>query len=161
MMNKEQRFTKMVLRYEDDLLSWARFNFKNPPAPEDLVQDTFLRAWRFFDQLEDPEKAKPWLITILRREYARHWELAWNRIEGIIYCDPVDIPDGKCKFEPKQDDHIFLEEILTQCSPTFSTTVELRLLGHGHEEVGEIIGVPKNTVGVRFKRFRDKVRNEL
>jgi RNA polymerase sigma-70 factor (ECF subfamily) len=34
---------------------------------DDLVQDVFLRAWRAIDRLEDPEGARPWLMTIAVR----------------------------------------------------------------------------------------------
>ena len=38
------------------------------------MQETFLRAWRFLDNLKDESKAKSWLITTLRREHARIYE---------------------------------------------------------------------------------------
>ncbi len=44
------------------------------PVAEDLVQETFLRAWKSLDSLTDAAAAKSWLITILRRENARRFE---------------------------------------------------------------------------------------
>ena len=41
---------------------------------EDLVQETFLRAWRSLESLQNDKAAKAWLFTILRRENARHYE---------------------------------------------------------------------------------------
>jgi RNA polymerase sigma-70 factor (ECF subfamily) len=38
------------------------------------VQETFLRAWRSFDDLRDDGKAKSWLMTTVRRAYARQFE---------------------------------------------------------------------------------------
>jgi RNA polymerase sigma-70 factor (ECF subfamily) len=41
---------------------------------EDVVQETLLRAWNAQDSLQDEAAAKPWFLTIIRREYARTFE---------------------------------------------------------------------------------------
>ena len=41
---------------------------------EDLVQDTYLRAWKSIDLLQNEASAKAWLFTILRNENARRFE---------------------------------------------------------------------------------------
>ena len=44
------------------------------PWPTTWCQETFIRAWKALDSLKDVNAAKSWLITILRREFARTFE---------------------------------------------------------------------------------------
>ena len=41
---------------------------------EDVVQETLIRAWKSREELKDPAAARPWLLTIVRREHARLFE---------------------------------------------------------------------------------------
>ena len=57
-----------------DIYRYAYWLCRDPQVAEDLVQETFLRAWKSIDSLLDDKAAKAWLITILRRENARRFE---------------------------------------------------------------------------------------
>jgi RNA polymerase sigma-70 factor (ECF subfamily) len=55
----------------------VRFAFwlsRDRALAEDVVQETMLRAWKAQDSLLNESAAKPWLLTIVRREYARTFE---------------------------------------------------------------------------------------
>jgi RNA polymerase sigma-70 factor, ECF subfamily len=55
----------------------VRFAFwlsRDRALAEDVVQETLLRAWKARDSLKDETAAKPWFLTIVRREYARSFE---------------------------------------------------------------------------------------
>ena len=62
----------------------------NDALAKDLVQETFLRAWRALHSLKDDKAAKSWLITILRREYARTFE---RKVPQFTDVEKVSIPD--------------------------------------------------------------------
>ncbi len=74
MNTKEQGFESMVHAYSKDLYRYGYWLSKDSGIAEDLVQETFLRAWRAIDSLKDAKAAKSWLFTILRRENARRFE---------------------------------------------------------------------------------------
>ena len=65
------RFNELAETYSSDLYRYAMWRCGNEALAKDLVQETFLRAWKALDSLQDAGAAKSWLITILRREYAR------------------------------------------------------------------------------------------
>ncbi len=57
-----------------DLLRFAFWLSRDRALAEDVVQETMMRAWKAQDSLQDEAAAKPWLLTIVRREYARTFE---------------------------------------------------------------------------------------
>ena len=73
-MDKQRKYEALVRAYHRDLFRYAFWLCKDKSIAEDLVQETCLRAWKSLDSLQDEKAAKPWLITILRRENARRFE---------------------------------------------------------------------------------------
>ena len=53
---------RCIATYTDMRIGWV----KDKAVAEDIVQETFLRAWKSLDSLKDEKAAKSWLITILR-----------------------------------------------------------------------------------------------
>ena len=68
---RQARFNQLAESYGTDLYRYAMWICGNDALAKDLVQETYLRAWKALDKLQDVKAAKSWLITILRREYAR------------------------------------------------------------------------------------------
>src|SRR5690606_15752279 len=71
---KQERYEALVNELYQDVYRYAYWLCKNSALAEDLVQETFLRAWRSLDSLQNDKAAKAWLFTILRRENARLYE---------------------------------------------------------------------------------------
>ena len=63
-------FEEVVLPHLDAAFNYARWLTKNDADAEDVVQDAYLRALRFFSSLRD-ENARAWLFTIVRNTCAR------------------------------------------------------------------------------------------
>src|SRR5258708_37565132 len=68
------RFEGLCARYRPDVFRFALWLARDGAIAEDVVQETFLRAWRAIDSLADPGAARSWLLAIARREYARLYE---------------------------------------------------------------------------------------
>ena len=71
---KRDRFHALCQSLRPDLLRFAFWLSRDLALAEDVVQETMLRAWKAQDSLLDEAAAKPWLLTIVRREYARTFE---------------------------------------------------------------------------------------
>lgn len=80
-------FEALVRKY--NRLVWAAIygEIHDPGWTEDLVQETFLRAWKAIGQLESPAAFRPWLLSIARRLAFRHRELARNTL--TLAAEPV------------------------------------------------------------------------
>ena len=72
--DRQKKYENLVQAYSGWLYRYAYWLAGDKHTSEDLVQETFLRAWRFMDSLKDEGSAKSWLTTILRRENARRFE---------------------------------------------------------------------------------------
>ncbi|MGO9514036.1 MAG: sigma-70 family RNA polymerase sigma factor [Steroidobacteraceae bacterium] len=71
---KRARFQALCQSLRPDLLRFAFWLSRDRALAEDVVQETMLRAWKAQDSLLDEAAAKPWFLTIVRREYARCFE---------------------------------------------------------------------------------------
>ncbi len=69
-----KHFDALVGALSPELYRYAMGLCHNPDVAQDLVQETFLRAWRSQQTLRDVKTARAWLYTILRNEHARLYE---------------------------------------------------------------------------------------
>lgn len=66
--NKEQTISLLVENFSDDLYRWALHKTNQKEIAEDLVQDTFLAAFRHFDKFREESSPKTWLFSILNNK---------------------------------------------------------------------------------------------
>ena len=71
---RQEKFEILVEGLSGDLYRYAYWMCRDRVQAEELVQETFLRAWKGIDSLREADSAKAWLFTIFRREYARQFE---------------------------------------------------------------------------------------
>ena len=81
--------TQLFESLRPDLLRFAQWLARDRAIAEDIVQEALLRAWRSRDALKDPGAARPWLLTIVRREHARLYER--KRLELVSLDDAIEI----------------------------------------------------------------------
>jgi RNA polymerase sigma-70 factor (ECF subfamily) len=67
-------FARVLEVLRPDLLRFAFWLARDRTVAEDVVQETLIRAWKARDELKDSAAARPWLLTIVRREHARLYE---------------------------------------------------------------------------------------
>src|SRR5450631_120289 len=89
---RRARFQALCQSLRPDLLRFAFWLSRDRALAEDVVQESMLRAWKAQDSLLDEGAAKPWMLTIIRREYARTFER--KRLQT------VDVDELVAKEEP-------------------------------------------------------------
>jgi RNA polymerase sigma-70 factor, ECF subfamily len=97
---RRRRFDRLCAPLRADVYRFAFWLARDPGVAEDVVQETLLRAWKSLDSLTDDAAARPWLLTIARREHARLYER--KRFET------VDVDDLAATEDPalaRVDDH--------------------------------------------------------
>ncbi|NKC13154.1 MAG: sigma-70 family RNA polymerase sigma factor [Gammaproteobacteria bacterium] len=158
MTSAETRFESMVHAYSSDLFRYAYWLCKSRQLAEDLVQETFLRAWRFLDSLKDEGKAKSWLITTLRREHARHYEKARPDLSKV---DLDTLPDTDVQSR-SDNDTMAVREAIGQLEDSYREPLVLQVLwGYSGEEIADMLDMPRATVNTRLFRARQQLRKVL
>ena len=158
MANKETLYENLVNAYSPWLYHYAYRLSGEKPAAEDLVQETFLRAWRFLDSLRDEASAKSWLTTILRRENARKYER-----KQLQYSDvEIDsISSETIEFDARPEVSA-LRIALKDLPDKHREPLILQVLeGYTLDEIAHMFELPRNTVATRLYRARQKLRAVL
>lgn len=159
MMTKQVRYEALVKALHGDLYRYAYWLCHEKQVAEDLVQETFLRAWRALDSLKDEKAAKSWLITILRRENARRFER--KRFEMSEY-EEANITDTKSVTTEQELENHWLREKIAQLPPEYSEPLILQVLGgFSGEDIASMLDLNKNTVMTRLFRARNQLKEAL
>jgi RNA polymerase sigma-70 factor (ECF subfamily) len=156
---RTNRFNELAEAYSTDLYRYAMWICGNDALAKDLVQETFLRAWRALDSLKDVGAAKSWLITILRREYARTFE---RKVPKFTDVDKVVVVDND-ELEPdEQTERDLLRKGIMKLEPKYRDPLLLQVVfGHSCAEISEQLGASKSAVMTQLFRAREKLKAQL
>jgi RNA polymerase sigma-70 factor (ECF subfamily) len=153
--NKKQ-FEQTVRAYSADLYRFAYGLCRDRFVAEDLVQQTFERAWKNWKSLGDVVAVKSWLLTILRREHARLYERKkLDTTEEDL--DTLEV------FSPNvPTSHVELEQFVASLPLTYREPLLLQVLGgFACSEIAEILEISEGAVMTRLTRARQMLRAEL
>jgi len=156
---RTRRFNELAEAYSADLYRYAMWICGNDALAKDLVQETFLRAWRALDSLKDVAAAKSWLITILRREFARTFE---RKVPKFTDLDKVVIADNE-ELEPDdRAERDMLRKGILKLKPKYRDPLLLQVVfGHSCAEISEQLGITKSAVMTQLFRAREKLRVQM
>jgi DNA-directed RNA polymerase specialized sigma24 family protein len=79
---KLKAFEALAFEHTDNIYRAAWHMTRNRLDAEDLMQEVYLRAFRFFDYFQSGTNFKAWLFTILRNTYINHY----HEIAEIMHC---------------------------------------------------------------------------
>ena len=153
---KRARFQALCQALRPDLLRFAFWLSRDRALAEDVVQETMLRAWKAQDSLVDEGAAKPWFLTIIRREYARSFE----RRRFVT----VDVDELIAKEEPMlaaADDHDVeeLRAALFKLPDEYREPLVLQvLMGYSTAEIAAQLELSNAAVLTRLFRARKQLR---
>ncbi len=154
------RFEREALPQMPALYATACRMTRNPADAEDLVQETYYRAFRAFEGYTPDTNIRAWLFTILYRVRVDRYRKAQRspRTTELPYDGPA--------IDPPQDflarGHEDIVRALEQVRETFRTAVILRdVQDFSYEEIAQITGVPVGTVMSRIHRGRARLRQLL
>jgi RNA polymerase sigma-70 factor (ECF subfamily) len=167
-------FENLALKHIDPLYSAALRLTKNDRDAEDLVQDTFLRAYRFFDKFERGTNIKAWLFKILTNTFINRYRRVVkerNIVEGSER-DAVherfisrEASDSAANPEAWFFDRLLSDDVLQAVD---SLPIDFRLVviladlqEFSYKETAEILDVPVGTVMSRLYRGRRLLQKAL
>ena len=158
-------FEDAVLPHLDAAYNLARWLTRNTQDAEDVVQEAYLRAFRFFSGFHGGN-ARTWLLTIVRNtcyswlEKNRSHEAA-AAFDEQVHTDVVESQDPETLFLRKADAQS-LQQALEELPTTFREVLVLvEMEGLSYKQVAEMLGIPIGTVMSRLTRARHRLRESL
>ena len=177
--NRRKEFEDIAMEHLDSLYSMAIRLVFNKEAAEDLVQETYLKAYRFFDTFQKGTNIKAWLFKILRNTFINNYRKTVNLPSEIFYED-VESVNSNLSYKQESDSAELTDTLETKYNDLGnlmeddvkhaidSLPIEYKeaiLLSDVEElsynDIAEITNVPIGTVKSRLNRGRKLLQKSL
>jgi RNA polymerase sigma-70 factor, ECF subfamily len=162
------RFEAIVLPHLDAAYTLARYLTRHEHDAQDVVQDAYLRALKYFDTFRGAEASdgRAWLLTIVRntaftwrRRYRE--EASAAEFDEQLHSESVEDvhPDTALIGASARES---LHQAIDRLPAEFREVIVLReLQGLSYKEIGDVTGVPVGTVMSRLSRARTRLQRAL
>jgi RNA polymerase sigma-70 factor (ECF subfamily) len=150
------RFEALCRKLRPDLLRFAFWLARDRALAEDVVQETLLRAWKAQDSLQDERAAKPWLLTIIRREYARTFE---RKRFVTVDLDALIVEEAPSLAATGDEDLGEMRAAIFKLPDDYREPLVLQvLMGYSTAEIAAELGLSNAAVLTRLFRARRQLR---
>lgn len=171
-VRKQEDFEDEIIPHLDAMYNFALRLTSDPSDAEDLVQDTIVKAFRFFNSYEKGTNAKAWLFRILKNSYINNYRKKSKQPNQVDYdevstfyetirAERTDTSDLEDKmFRDLIDDDISIA--LDELPEDFRTVVLLcDVEDFTYEEIANMLDVPIGTIRSRLHRGRNLLKAQL
>jgi RNA polymerase sigma-70 factor (ECF subfamily) len=160
--HRREEFDRAALVHVPELLRVATRLCGNAATGEDLVQETYLQAWRSFHRFEAGTNCRAWLYKILLFTFSAQQR---KRARQPFLVDIDTATDAALLVEPPTPDMLTAEAVRTafdRLPDPFRTLIVLvDVEGLTYREAADALNVPMGTVMSRLSRGRRMLRLEL
>lgn len=156
-------FEAEAMLYINDLYRTAVRLTMNQTEAEDLVQETFMQAWKSFGQYEPGTNCRAWLYKILFNKYDHYRRKKYTRAKYIQEAD--ELVFANATYSAPVPEHLTDTEVIRALNRLPEHYRSVVLLADVHEfdykEVAAILEIPIGTVMSRLSRARTQLRKSL
>ncbi len=155
---KSQDFEKAVILYKDKLFNYLFWMTGDRFEAEDLLQETFLRYFKYGDSVDNP---KAWLFRVARNLFLKR-EKKRMRETSLELIEPAPVSPCIVYELEREELRKKVREELQKLRKHHKEILILRYMeGLSYEEIAEITGENLGTVKSRLNRAREKLREKL
>jgi RNA polymerase sigma-70 factor (ECF subfamily) len=165
----DRRFEDEVLPNLDAAYNLARWLVRDEHVAEDLVQDSFLRAFRYFSSFRGDD-ARPWLLGIVRnrcytwfaqQKRAAEFEVDLEDADGPGL-DGEGLPQTPETLLARKSERAQVTAAISRLPLPFREVLVLREIEElAYEDIARVMGIPKGTVMSRLARARRQLQQML
>jgi RNA polymerase sigma factor (sigma-70 family) len=171
--NHDQIFEEEFLPHADALKTFAYHLTYNETDADDLVQETYLKSYRFIDKYLVGTNAKAWLFKILKNEFINRYRKKAKRPKAVDFEEIIHYhnEEGDNPYSSYVDLRVELYQAMMGDEVTIainSLAVDFRTVillcdieGFTYEEISKIIDIPIGTVRSRLFRARNMLKERL
>ena len=152
--DKEHQFELLVRQHKRTIYTVCYMFSHDKAEIDDLFQEILIRLWNGFDNYEGRSSARTWLYRVALNPAINQDKKQRRRIETVpltVDIDPFEADN------PKTEQVRKLHDMITQLELVDRSLVLLWLEGISYDEIGAIIGITPNNVGVRLARIKEKL----
>jgi RNA polymerase sigma-70 factor, ECF subfamily len=169
---KQKEFEAEALPHTDLLYNYALRMTGNSADADDLVQETLLKAFRFWDKYEKGTNVRAWLFRIMKNSFINRYRRESKEPDTVDYEDVQNfyntIRHGRTESSDLQESafaNLLDDDVATAIArlpEDFRTVVILcDIEGLTYEEIAAFLAVPLGTVRSRLHRGRSLLRGDL
>ena len=156
---RQQRFAAVCEPLRPDLMRFAFWLARDRTLAEDVVQEAMLRAWKSLDSLDDDARARPWMLTIVRREHARTFER--KRLE-VADVDALVAAEADVLAAEEDAALAEMREALFRLEDDYREPLVMQvMMGFSTQEIAAHMGLTQGAVLTRLFRARQQLRKAL
>ena len=163
-----ERFEAVVLPHLSAAYRLARYLMRNDSDADDVVQEAFLRALKYFGGFrgEGTSQSRAWLLAIVRN-MAHTWRRRLHTGSSTTEFDETVHSEAIADEHPgsalsRRDLRETLADVLDRLPPEFREVIVLREIeGLSYKEISEVADVPVGTVMSRLSRARKRLQQAL
>jgi RNA polymerase sigma-70 factor, ECF subfamily len=163
-----ERFEAVVLPHLSAAYGLARYLMRNDSDADDVVQEAFLRALKYFGGFrgEGTSQSRAWLLAIVRN-MAHTWRRRLHTGSSTTEFDETVHSEAIADEHPgsalsRRDLRETLADVLDRLPPEFREVIVLREIeGLSYKEISEVADVPVGTVMSRLSRARKRLQQAL
>lgn len=163
-MESGHQIEKWFIQYEQDLTNYLVY-YTSSLDVEDLVQETFLRAFQSFNRFKNESSPKTWLISIARNTAIDFYrkKSVWNRLKQMLdYEAPIIHEQDTGEKIVRKIEYAHLYEAINELKSNYRDVILLRGIAElSSQEAGQVLGWTENKVNVTFFRAVKKLNERL
>jgi RNA polymerase sigma-70 factor, ECF subfamily len=163
-VKRQEQFKKEMLPYTDMLFNYGLYLSGDREQAADLLQDTYLKAYRFFDKFEKGTNAKAWLYRIMKNTFINEYRRTHRQPEIVEFDEQISpyqmsaSASGMNDLRDMMESRMFDDEMagaIAALPEKFKSVVVLRDIEEmPYEEIAEVLAIPIGTVRSRLHRAR-------
>lgn len=156
---RKRRFEELVSVWHADMYRYALWLCRDPGIAEEVVQEAMVRAWKSLESLRDSHAAKPWLLTIVRRENARFFER--KRLQTVDIDNLTQAQQALIAADDTSDVDDVREALLRLPDDYREPLVLQVLMGYTTQEIADLLELSQAAVLTRLHRARHQLKERL
>ena len=155
--NLESKFIDHLERHRGILFKISYAYARTREDREDLAQEIVVQLWRSFERFDERQRFSTWMyrvalnvaISFHRREATRTKHLVVTEAPLLdIAVEPLQMPENVTR----------AYELIEGLEPLERALVLLYLDGHGHRDIGEVLGISEANAATKLSRIRQRMR---
>lgn len=155
-------FETLAMPHMNDLYRTARRTLGNQTEAEDVVQETFLQAWKSFHRFEPGTNIRAWMYKIMFHVIQHHRRKAWRL---VTLKEEEEFVFDELTYEPPISQELRDEDVLAaldQVPLNYRAVIMLAdVQEFSYKEVATVLSIPIGTVMSRLSRGRQMLRTHL